>query len=155
MNVIPHLISMKRIELFCKIVELGSFTGAARVLYVSQPTVSEHISTLESGMGVKLLSRKGRVLELTPAGRIFHKYAVEILKAMKLGDIVMLKDILSAWGRGYFEGAATVGVVSCGSSNAMGQGIGVTVLLTSKEGELDSKIVPEANIGKYLGLRSE
>jgi len=81
--------------------------------------------------------------------------AIKSLKDMKLGDIVLLKDILSAWGRGYYEGAASVGVVSCGSSNSMGQGIGVTVLLTGKEGELVSKIDPEANIGKYLGLRSE
>ncbi|MCW3991931.1 MAG: DUF4438 domain-containing protein, partial [Candidatus Bathyarchaeota archaeon] len=74
------------------------------------------------------------------------------LRGLRLGDVVMLEDILSAWGRGYFEGAATIGVVSCGASQRMGQGIGVTVILTGREGELEPRMDPEANIGRYLGL---
>lgn len=79
--------------------------------------------------------------------------AIELIKDLRLGDVVMLNDILSSWGRGYYEGASTIGIVSCGSSNAMGQGVGVTVLLTCKDGEIVPKIVSEANIGKYLELR--
>jgi hypothetical protein len=79
--------------------------------------------------------------------------AIELIKDLRLGDVVMLKDILSSWGRGYYEGASTIGIVSCGSSNAMGQGVGVTVLLTCKDGEIVPKIVSEANIGKYLELK--
>jgi hypothetical protein len=78
--------------------------------------------------------------------------AVEYLGDLKLGDLVYLEDILTAWGRGYYSGAATIGVVSCGASNSMGQGIGVTVLLTSKDGELQPQIDPEANLTKYLKL---
>lgn len=78
--------------------------------------------------------------------------AVDELKDLRLGDVVMLRDILSAWGRGYYEGAATVGVVSCGASRSMGQGIGVTVLFTSKGSELEPRIDEKANIGNYLGL---
>ena len=76
----------------------------------------------------------------------------EYLEDLKLGDLVYLEDILTAWGRGYYSGAATIGVVSCGASNSMGQGIGVTVLLTSKDGELQPKIDPGANLTKYLNL---
>jgi len=78
--------------------------------------------------------------------------AVEDLKDLRLGDMVLLEDILTAWGRGYYEGAVTVGVVACGASSAMGQGIGVTVLLTGKEGELQPKLDKEANLVKILGL---
>lgn len=78
--------------------------------------------------------------------------AISYLDDLRLGDIVILEDILSAWGRGYFEGAATVGVVSCGASKTMGQGIGVTVLLTGKEGELMAKVDPGANLKEYLRL---
>ncbi|MCW4049458.1 MAG: DUF4438 domain-containing protein [Candidatus Bathyarchaeota archaeon] len=81
--------------------------------------------------------------------------AVEFLRDLKLGDVVCLKDILTAWGRGYYEGACTVGVVSCGASNKMGQGIGVTTIMTSEHGEIKPVIDPEANIAKYLGLGGE
>ncbi len=78
--------------------------------------------------------------------------AIEYLGDLKLGDLVYLEDILTAWGRGYYSGAATIGVVSCGASNSMGQGIGVTVLLTGKAGELQPMIDPGANLTKYLNL---
>jgi hypothetical protein len=78
--------------------------------------------------------------------------AVSALGGLRLGDIVLLRDILSAWGRGYYEGAATVGVVSCGASNRMGQGIGVSVLMTSREEALKARIDPEANLVNYLDL---
>jgi hypothetical protein len=81
--------------------------------------------------------------------------AVDMLNDLRLGDIVCLKDILSAWGRGYFEGAYTIGVVSCGSSQRMGQGIGITVLLTCREEKIELKQDKNANLTKYLNLGGE
>lgn len=78
--------------------------------------------------------------------------ALEDLKDVKIGDIVALKDILSAWGRGYYENAYTIGVVSTGASGKLGQGIGVTTLLTCKESEIEPIIKKDANIGNYLKL---
>jgi hypothetical protein len=78
--------------------------------------------------------------------------AVSALKGLRLGDMVLLRDILSAWGRGYYEGAATVGVVSCGASSRLGQGIGVSVLMTSREEGLKARVDPGANLVNYLGL---
>lgn len=78
--------------------------------------------------------------------------ALEYLKDLNIGDIVALKDILSAWGRRYYENAYTVGVVSTGASGKLGQGICVTTLMTCKEGEIEPILVPEANIGKYFDL---
>ena len=78
--------------------------------------------------------------------------ALEHLKDVKIGDIVALKDILSAWGRGYYENSYTIGVVSTGASGKLGQGIGVTTLMTCKEGEIEPILDPDANIGKYFKL---
>jgi hypothetical protein len=74
------------------------------------------------------------------------------LKKLRLGDIVACNDILTAWGRGYYKGAVTIGIVSCGSSDLAGHGIGVTCILTSREGRIKPQLNPKANIGHYLGL---
>lgn len=71
---------LKRMEVFCKIVELKSFTRAGEALSLAQPTVSEHIRTLETTLGQKLLDRfKGDVLP-TPVGRVFYQYAKSIIQ---------------------------------------------------------------------------
>jgi hypothetical protein len=74
------------------------------------------------------------------------------LKKLRLGDIVACRDILTAWGRGYYKGAVTIGVVSYGSSDLAGHGIGVTSILTSKKAKIKPELNPKANIGYYLGL---
>jgi hypothetical protein len=78
--------------------------------------------------------------------------AVAHVRDMRFGDIVLLEDILTAWGREYYEGAVTIGVISCGPSKAVGQGLGVTTLLTCKEGELKPKVDPKLNLKEMLGL---
>jgi LysR family transcriptional regulator, low CO2-responsive transcriptional regulator len=70
---LPHL------ETFSKAAELGSFTGAARVLGLSQAAVSQRIHALELTLGVHLFQRRcGRVLP-TEAGRTLHDHAEKIL----------------------------------------------------------------------------
>ncbi len=78
--------------------------------------------------------------------------AVEYLAGVRIGDLVALKDILSAWGRGYYEGAVTVGVVSTGASRKLGHGFNVTTLMTCRTGQLEPVLDPEANISRLLGL---
>lgn len=70
---------MRRLEVFCKVVELKSFTKAAESLFLSQPTVSEHLRTLEEMLGEKLIDRLGREALPTPAGRVFYQYARNIV----------------------------------------------------------------------------
>src|SRR4029077_8233320 len=55
-------------ETFIRVVETGSFSGAARQLRVGQPAVSKTVAQLESYLGVKLLSRSTRGLTPTEAG---------------------------------------------------------------------------------------
>lgn len=71
---------LHRLEIFCNVAELKSFTLAAEALRLSQPTVSEHIRSLEEMVGDKLVDRLGREVRLTPAGQILHRYAVKLLQ---------------------------------------------------------------------------
>ncbi len=59
--------------LFARVVEAGSFTGAARDLAISKSAVSKQISRLEDRLGVRLLNRSTRRLSLTEAGAAFHE----------------------------------------------------------------------------------
>ena len=71
---------LRKLEVFCKVVELKSFTRSAEAVLLSQPTVSEHIRSLEEELGQKLLDRMGREVEPTPVGRLLYNYAVKILR---------------------------------------------------------------------------
>ncbi|MDT8421585.1 MAG: selenium metabolism-associated LysR family transcriptional regulator [Desulfuromonadales bacterium] len=71
---------MKRLEFFCKVVELKSFTRAAEQLHLTQPTVSEGIRMLEETLGDPLLDRMGREVLPTPAGKVLYRYARRILQ---------------------------------------------------------------------------
>ena len=48
-----------RLVVFCKVIDLQSFTKAAEAVNLTQPTVSEHISALEASLGEKLVERDG------------------------------------------------------------------------------------------------
>ncbi len=71
---------LHRLEIFCKVAELKSFTLAAEALRLSQPTVSEHIRSLEEMAGSQLVDRLGRELRLTAAGQILLRYAHKLLQ---------------------------------------------------------------------------
>lgn len=57
-----------------------NLTRAARELGLAQPTVSAQIRALESRLGVPLLARSGRNIELTEAGRIVFRHAAEMFR---------------------------------------------------------------------------
>ncbi len=73
-------VDIRKLEVFCKVVELKSFTKAAEACQLSQPTVSDHIRSLEEEFGSQLVNRLGREVEATPVGQILHGYATRILK---------------------------------------------------------------------------
>ncbi len=69
----------KQIEAFVNVVKYKSFSKAADAMFFTQPTISTHVSNLENELGVKLLNRKGRKIELTPQGSVFYKFAVDMV----------------------------------------------------------------------------
>ena len=70
---------IKQLEAFCMVVRQGSFSRAARVLGVSQPTVSAHISTLEKELGCELLIRTSKSILPTDKGATLLGYAQGIM----------------------------------------------------------------------------
>jgi DNA-binding transcriptional LysR family regulator len=66
------------LAVFAKVVDLGSFSAAARTLQVSKVAVSRMIQALEQRVGTALLTRTTRRIALTPAGRALLPYSVAI-----------------------------------------------------------------------------
>jgi LysR family carnitine catabolism transcriptional activator len=62
------IMDLRRLEVFLAVVDDGTFTGAADVLGVSQPAVSQSIRALEAELGTPLFHRLGREVRLTDAG---------------------------------------------------------------------------------------
>nr|WP_320048206.1 selenium metabolism-associated LysR family transcriptional regulator [uncultured Desulfuromonas sp.] len=77
---------IRRLEVFCKVVDLGSFTRAAEAALLSQPSVSEHIRTLEEHYNEKLIDRLGRRAQPTHAGKILYQYARRIIQLKDEAD---------------------------------------------------------------------
>lgn len=69
----------KQLQSFAAVVKYRSFTKAAEKLFLSQPTVSAHVSTLEEELGKRLIRRTTKSIELTPKGTEVYDYAVRIL----------------------------------------------------------------------------
>lgn len=71
---------LKRLEIFCRVVEQKSFSRAALRLGISQPSVSEHMRLLEESLGERLLDRLGREATPTAAGQTLLPYARRLLR---------------------------------------------------------------------------
>ena len=66
---------LSAMETFVRVVETGSFSGAARILNIGQPAVSKTVAQLEARLGVRLLMRSTRGLSPTEAGQSFYDSA--------------------------------------------------------------------------------
>lgn len=69
----------RQLKTFVKVAELKSFSKAAQEVFLTQPTVSEHVRLLEKELNTRLFLRTKREAILTPAGRVFIKHAKRIL----------------------------------------------------------------------------
>jgi DNA-binding transcriptional LysR family regulator len=70
---------LHRLEVFCKVYEMKSFSRGGKACLLSQPTVSEHIRYLETFLDVQLFDRLGRQVVPTRAGEILYDYARRML----------------------------------------------------------------------------
>jgi DNA-binding transcriptional LysR family regulator len=71
------------LEVFCKCAELGSFSEAALVLGIKQSTISTHIRTVESEIGVQLFDRRKNRIHLTPAGEILYQNGLKVMASRR------------------------------------------------------------------------
>jgi DNA-binding transcriptional LysR family regulator len=72
---------LRHLRYFVTIAEERSFTRAAERLWVAQPGLSTQMRRLEAELGVQLLERHSRGVELTPAGELFLERARVALAA--------------------------------------------------------------------------
>lgn len=71
--------NLKQLEAFVHVAEGGSFSKAAKELYLTQPTVSAHISSLEKELNVRLFVRNTKEVSLSQDGRELYKYAKQMV----------------------------------------------------------------------------
>lgn len=74
---------LQHLETFCRVVEEGGVTAAAQALNMSQPAVTKQLRALEDDMKSRLLERKGRRPQLTPAGELVYDYAKRVQQLIR------------------------------------------------------------------------
>ena len=70
-------------QVFVQVVDSGSFAAAAKRLNASAATVTHHVQALEDHLGVQLLHRTTRRLNLTEVGRNFYERSTRILSEVE------------------------------------------------------------------------
>jgi DNA-binding transcriptional LysR family regulator len=84
---------LRQLEIFRKVVELGSYSKAAESFHLAQASVSERMASLERMVGTKLLDRIGRAIGPTKAGELLYKRAVKHLE-LKTQTCLELEEFL-------------------------------------------------------------
>ena len=107
---------LKRMSVFAKVVECGSFTGAARQLAMSVSSISQTVSKLETELNVKLLNRSTRRIGLTEAGRIYYQ-----------GCRRMLQEVQEVHEQLYAFNNTPTGTLRIGCSSTMAQNVLATM----------------------------
>src|SRR5271167_2783653 len=85
---------LRHLRYFTAVVQWKGYREASRHLYITQPSISEAVSDLESELGIKLFSRDGRVSRLTPEGQVFYEEAIKTLWGERANQ--QFQDVLRA-----------------------------------------------------------
>lgn len=75
---------IRQLETFIQVARLKSFSKAAEKLFITQPTVTNHIQNLEQELGTILINRSGKNISLTDAGTLFYKHAINIINSCEM-----------------------------------------------------------------------
>lgn len=73
---------IRRLEAFAKVYELRSFSRAGQELFLSQPTISAHVSALEAELEVSLFDRLGRTILPTQAAEVLYRHAQDVFSSV-------------------------------------------------------------------------
>src|SRR5437588_12574632 len=96
----------RQLRAFATLARTGSFTLAAKELYLSQSAVSHSMKALEQEVGCRLLDRMGKKVLLTQAGETLLHHTEKILQEMDVARTAL--EDLGKWGRGRLRiGAST------------------------------------------------
>lgn len=75
--------NLKQLEAFVQIADSGSFSKAAKDLFLTQPTISAHISALEKELNTRLFVRNTKEVRLSDSGKILYDYAKQMTVLQK------------------------------------------------------------------------
>src|SRR5207244_10073442 len=95
----------RQLRAFATLARTGSFTLAAKELYLSQSAVSHSMKALEQDVGCRLLDRLGKKVLLTQAGEQLLHHAQKILSEMSQAREALRQ--LGKWGRARLRGGAS------------------------------------------------
>lgn len=86
----------ERLKSFIAVAEKKSFSEAAKILFVTQPTITSQIKALEEELNTKLFERTTKKVEMTQSAVILYKYAREIIRLSDSAqkEIVEIEDIM-------------------------------------------------------------
>ncbi len=76
-------LDFKQLESFISIAKHKSFSKAAKELFLTQPTITNHIQNLEKELGTILINRSNRTISLTKAGDILYDFALDMINTKK------------------------------------------------------------------------
>ena len=94
-----YMDKFNNMQVFCRIVELGTFSAVAKEIKCSTMMVSKYMANLEASLGVVLLSRTTRSLSLTSVGEAYYnrsKQLLEDLAELESATTQMRRSILAA-----------------------------------------------------------
>lgn len=117
-----HNLTLRKLQCFLKTVELGSITHAADSLRIAQPALSLNIKQLEDTLGVTLLTRHARGVEVTPAGELLYSRVSSLFDLLE----VTVKDVSNL-------GQCTEKFFSLGMSTSLVLLVGTDAVVAAKK----------------------
>ena len=84
--------TLRHLTIFLTVAQQGSMSGAARALYLSQPTVSQDIGELEKHYNGLLFERLGKKLYLTDRGKLLLPHAEQLVQQFRQVEELMLNQ---------------------------------------------------------------
>lgn len=107
------MIDLNEMTIFVKVVESGTFTGAARALELPKSTVSRKVAALEERLGIRLLQRTTRKVSLTELGAAYFERCARVVQEAEEAERVVSHSQAAPRGRlrisAPLEGAEWVG----------------------------------------------
>ena len=107
--------NLKQLEAFVKVAEGGSFSKAAKDLFLTQPTISAHISSLEKELNARLFVRNTKEVSLSDDGTELYKYAKQMIDLQKKIEAVSYTHLEACYKAA--EYAEELGLFTLGSSD--------------------------------------
>ncbi len=89
-------LNLDHLKAFATVVELGSFSAAARRLHLTQPAVSQQVKALEERFGVALIERLGRSAKPSAPGKLLMELQVDLFRQCDL-TIESMKRFTGGW----------------------------------------------------------